>query len=301
MFTKKSGAPRIKSHIQPWPYLLVAPAFLIVLGVVLVPAVKALMMSFQNYDLRYADYTQFVGLKNYKEALSDKQFWSALEKTVIYVVGSVSLQFIFGFALALLLNRHFKGRGFVRAASMIPWVVPGVLVGLIWRWMYDGNYGVINDMLTKTGILDHFVPFLTQTSTAMAACIITLVWQGIPFFTLMILAGLQGIPGELYEAAAIDGANYFQRLFRVTIPTIKNTIMVSLMLRIIWVANSVDVIFNMTEGGPGTATQTLSVYIYQKTKAMNLGSASTMAILLMILLMLIAVPYMVNNFRHEED
>ena len=145
-------------------------------------------------------------------------------------------------------NKKFRGRGVVRAVSLIPWVTPGILIGLMWRWMYDGNYGVLNDILQKLHIINKSIPFLAQANTAFPAVVVTIIWQGIPFFALMILAGLQGIPGELYEAADMDGATGFQKLFKITIPSIKNTIFITGLLRIIWVANSVDVIFNMTEG-----------------------------------------------------
>lgn len=289
-----------KKHI--YPYLLVAPALITVCCIVFVPAVKAIIMSLQNYDLRYSmDDIKFIGLANYKDVLSDKVFWNALLRTIAMVVICVSMQFLLGFALALLLNRSFRGRGLFRAVSMIPWVVPGVLVGLIWRWMYDGNYGVLNDLLVKVGILDSYYGFLSHPETALGSVFITYIWQGIPFFTLMILAGLQGISADIYEAAEIDGASGWKRLIHVTVPSIKNAISVSLMLRIIWVANSVDVIFNMTEGGPANATQTLAVYIYQNAKSMNLGYSSTVSILLMILLMAVAIPYMIYSFRTEED
>lgn len=289
-----------KKHI--YPYLLVAPALITVCCIVFVPAIKAIIMSLQNYDLRYSmDDIKFIGLTNYKDVLGDKVFWNALLRTIAMVVICVSMQFLLGFALALLLNRSFRGRGFFRAISMIPWVVPGVLVGLIWRWMYDGNYGVLNDLLVKLGILDNYYGFLSHPETALSSVFITYIWQGIPFFTLMILAGLQGISADIYEAAEIDGASGWKRLLHVTVPSIKNAISVSLMLRIIWVANSVDVIFNMTEGGPANATQTLAVYIYQNAKSMNLGYSSTVSILLMILLMAVAIPYMIHSFRTEED
>ena len=179
-------------------------------------------------------------------------------------------------------------------------VVPGILIGLMWRWMYDGNYGVLNDILQKLHILNKSIPFLAQTNTAFPAVVVTIIWQGIPFFALMILAGLQGIPGELYEAADMDGATGFQKLFKITIPSIKNTIFITGLLRIIWVANSVDVIFNMTEGGPAYATQTLSVYVFNKAQALNLGYSSAMAILLALVLCLVAVPYLIFTFREED-
>lgn len=282
-----------------YPYLLVAPALIIILCVVFIPVINAIGMSFQSYDLRRPKEIAFIGLQNYINVFQDKLFWRSLLKTILWVVFGVGFQFLFGFILALLLNKQFKGRGVVRAVSLIPWVTPGVLIGLMWRWMYDGNFGVLNDLLKKAHIISDNIPFLSQTSTAFPSVVLTIIWQGIPFFALMILAGLQGIPSELYEAADMDGATGFQKLFNITIPSIKNTIYITALLRVIWVANSVDVIFNMTSGGPAYSTQTLSVYIFNKANALDMGYASAMAILLALLLSVVAIPYLITTFREE--
>ena len=283
-----------------YPYLLVAPAVIIILCVVFIPVFNAFRMSFQFYDLRKPKEIAFIGLENYNALFHDRLFWSSLLKTILWVVFGVGFQFFFGFCLALLLNRSFSGRGVFQAVSLIPWVTPGVLIGLMWRWMYDGNYGVINDILQKLHITSENIAFLANPKTAFPSVIITIIWQGIPFFALMILAALQGIPYELYEAAEIDGANGAQKLFRVTIPSIRNTIMITLLLRVIWVANSVDVIFNMTEGGPAYATQTLSVYVFNKANVLNLRYSSAMAIMLTLLLCSVAIPYLIVTFRGED-
>lgn len=290
-----------KKKFNVYPYLLVAPAMLIIMCVVFIPVVNAIGMSFQSYDLRRPKDIAFVALANYIEVFQDALFWQSLWKTILWVVFGVGLQFVFGFNLALLLNKSFKGRGIVRAVSLIPWVTPGVLIGLMWRWMYDGNYGVFNDIFKKLHLITDNIPFLSQTNTAFPAVIATIVWQGIPFFALMILAGLQGIPGELYEAADIDGATGIQKLFRITIPSIKNTIMITALLRVIWVANSVDVIFNMTEGGPAYSTQTLSVYIFNKANTLDMGYASAMAIILALVLCTVAIPYLIFTFKEEDN
>lgn len=272
---------------------------IIILCVVFIPVINAIGMSFQSYDLRRPKEIAFIGLQNYINVFQDKLFWRSLLKTILWVVFGVGFQFLFGFILALLLNKQFKGRGVVRAVSLIPWVTPGVLIGLMWRWMYDGNFGVLNDLLKKAHIISDNIPFLSQTSTAFPSVVLTIIWQGIPFFALMILAGLQGIPSELYEAADMDGATGFQKLFNITIPSIKNTIYITALLRVIWVANSVDVIFNMTSGGPAYSTQTLSVYIFNKANALDMGYASAMAILLALLLSVVAIPYLITTFREE--
>ena len=219
-----------------WPYLLVAPAVLIILCVVFIPVINAISMSFQNYDLRRPKEIAFNGVANYAKAFGDPLFWGALWRTIVWVVAGVGFQFLFGFILALLLNQKFVGRGMVRAVSMIPWVTPGVLIGLMWRWIYDGNFGVLNDLLLKIHAIGDKIPFLSQVGTAFPSVIVTIVWQGIPFFALMLLAALQGVSTEMYEAADIDGATAWQKLIYVTLPSIKNTIFVTGLLRVIWVA-----------------------------------------------------------------
>lgn len=289
-----------RKKINLWPYLLISPALIIILTVVFIPAINAILMSFQSYDLRRPMNIRFVGFDTYIAVLHDQLFWQSLWKTVQWVVLGVGFQFIFGFGLALLLNKKFVGRGIARSVSLIPWVTPGVLIGLMWRWIYDGNYGVLNDILLKFGIIQEKIPFLAQQATAFPAVIVTIIWQGIPFFALMLLAGLQGIPGELYDAADVDGANGFQKLFKITIPSLKNIIFITTMLRIIWVANSVDIIFNLTEGGPAYSTQTLSVFIFNKGNSLNLGYAATMSIMLTLMLLLIAILYLKNIFKNQE-
>ena len=283
-----------------WPYVLLAPAMIVMISVVIIPIINAIGMSFQYYNLTRPNRTAFIGFENYIKILGAKLFRESLWRTVIWVFFGVGLQFVFGFLLALLLNREYRGRGVIRAVSLIPWVTPGVLIALMWRWILDGNYGVLNDILKRLGIISGNIAFLANKGTAMPSVITTIVWQGIPFFAIMLLAGLQGISHDLYEAADIDGATRLQKLRYVTIPSLRNTIYVTTMLRIIWVANSVDVIWNMTEGGPAYATQTLSVYIYKEASSLNMGYASAMAILLMLVLLLVAIPYLRATFGEEK-
>ena len=283
-----------------WPYLLIAPALIIMICVVFWPIINAVWMSFQNYHLARPNRMGFIGFENYVKILGSSKFQSSLWLTIVWVFFGVGFQFLFGFLLALLLNKNFRGCGIVRAVSLIPWVTPGVLIALMWQWIFEGNYGVLNDLLLKLNLITEKVAFLAQKNTAMPSVITTIVWQGIPFFALMLLAGLQGIPGDLYEAADIDGATGLKKLFYITIPSLKNTIMVTAMLRVIWVANSVDVIFNMTNGGPANSTRTLSVYIYQEASNLNMGFASAMALLLMVCLLLVAIPYLKMTFSSKE-
>ena len=292
----------MKEHKWIWPYLLIAPALVVVVCVVFIPVIQAVITSLQYYDLRYPTRTRWIGLQNYIDILfHDDLFWPSLKRTLLWVLFGVGFQFLFGFILALVLNQKFRIRGIVRAVSMVPWVMPGVLIGLIWRWLYDGDYGVINDLLIRMGFLDKGIAFLSRTDTALPAAILSVVWQGIPFFALMILAALQGVSTDMYEAAEIDGANFFQRLFLITVPSIKNTLYVTVLLRIIWVTNSVDIIQNMTTGGPAYATQTVGIYVYQRARALNLGYASALAVIMTILLLVVAIPYLRYTFKRIDD
>lgn len=293
---------RRKQKVNIWPYVILSPALLMIILVVIYPIIEAVRMSFMDYDLTMISSSKFIGFDNYADILfgrGSKKFWNALLNTITWVVYGVGLQFLLGFILALLLNKDFKGRGIIRSVSLIPWVTPGVLIALMWSWILDGNFGVLNDLLLKLGIINSQVAFLATKQTAMPSVITAIVWQGIPFFALMLLAGLQGIPHELYEAASIDGASGWKKLLYVIIPSLKNTILVTTMLRIIWVANSVDIIFNMTNGGPANATRTLSIYIYQEASNLNMGYASAMSLILMLLLLFVAVPYMRMSFRER--
>ena len=247
-----------------YPYLLLVPALLIMLSVVIVPIVNAVSMSFQNYNLTRPNKIGFIGVQNYVKLFNDKIFWGSLGRTLIWVLFGVGGQFVFGFMLAVILNKSFRGRGIVRAVSLIPWVTPGVLIALMWTWMYDGNYGVINDLLMKLGLISDKIAFLARKDTAMPSVIITIIWQGIPFFALMILAGLQGIPGDLYEAADIDGATQKRQFFSLTIPLLGPVMQMVLMNAILGSLKVTDLVLTLTNGKPSGKTEVMMTYIYKR-------------------------------------
>ncbi|MGE0074086.1 MAG: carbohydrate ABC transporter permease [Sphaerochaetaceae bacterium] len=284
------------------PYALVTPALAITIAIIFLPMFQTITYSFSQYILYKPQEKGFIGFENYKTALSDPLFASSLLHTFVWIVSIIVFQFLLGFTTALLLNRRFAGRGIARSLILVPWVTPSVITALMWRWMYDGNHGLINQLLAKFGLIKEFIPFLAQTSTAMGSIIVALIWQGFPFFAIMLLAGLQAIPDELYEAAEIDGATKTQRFFNVTIPMLKPVILTTILLRTIWVANSLDIILIMTGGGPGYSTYTLPVYSYIKAyKGMDFGYSSTIAVLLTILLMIIVTGYVRNILKSQED
>lgn len=275
------------------PYVLVSPAVVATLAVVFYPMITAIGMSFYDYIVWRPETSRFIWLDNYLAALKSEIFWTSFKQTLIWIGLTVPLQLLLGLAAALLLNREFAWRWLARMLIIIPWALPSVVIALMWRWIYDPNYGVLNDFLLRMKIIDHSVPWLASPGTALYSIIFVLVWQGFPFFAVMLLAGLQSIPKVHYEAAEVDGAGVWDKFWHVTLPGLKSVLITSTLLRIIWVANSVDVIFVMTEGGPGYSTYTLPLFAYnQSRKAMKFGFASAIAVLFTLLLLALVVMYL---------
>lgn len=268
------------------PYGFLLPALLVTALVILFPVLQTAWYSLHEYVLYDPDNFRFVGLRNFATALSDEVFWIALANSAIWVTGIVSLQLLLGLGAALLLNQSFWWRGLARALVIIPWALPSVIIGLMWTWIYDFNLGVFNDILLRLGLISAPHPWLAQPSTALACIMLALVWQGFPFFTVTILAGLQTVPHELYEAAEIDGASAWRQFVHVTLPSIAGIVATAVLLRIIWVANSLDVILVMTGGGPGYATHTLPLYAFLRAyTGMEFGYAASLSLMLTAILL----------------
>ncbi|TVR34060.1 MAG: sugar ABC transporter permease [Spirochaetaceae bacterium] len=281
------------------PYLLLLPAFLAIAGVIAYPILRAVIMSFQSYSLMRPADIGFIGLGNYVRAIQDEVFWLSLRNTAVYVFASVGFQFLLGLGLALVLNKRSLLSTLSKNLMLIPWVIPGVLGAFMWRWLFNANYGLINDVLLRLGILSERIAWLSRADTAMSAVILTTVWRGMPFFALMLLAGLQAVPDDLYEAARMDGARGWQQLLYVTVPVIMPVIVTTTLLRIIWTANFVDLIYLMTEGGPGYSTQVLSVYTFMTARStLNYGYSAALSIFLTLFLMLVVLMY-IGRARKE--
>jgi multiple sugar transport system permease protein len=280
------------------PYLFLLPALVVTLAVVLVPVAQTMWMSLHDYVLFRPKTVPFIGLGNFARLLRDEVFWISLVNSAWWIGLVVSLQFALGLVTALLLNQSFWWRGLARGLIIIPWALPSVIIGLTWTWMYDFNVGVLNDILLRIGFVERPVAWLAQPGTAFYAIVLALVWQGFPFFAVTILAGLQTIPDELLEAAEIDGATRFQRLRSVILPSIAGVIGTALLLRTIWVANSLDVILVMTGGGPGLATHTLPLYAFLKAySGMEFGYGSALALVLTLLLLAVVFVYVRRQSR----
>lgn len=278
------------------PFLMLAPALVAAGILVLFPVLNTLWLSLHDVVLFRPKSRPFVGLENYAEALASAAFWASLGRSLIWVIGSVGLQFLVGLGAALLLNRNFAMRGLVRALIVVPWALPSVIVGLVWTWMLDFNFGILNQVAVATGLLDGRVAWLAQAGTAMASVMAAIIWQGFPFFAITLLAGLQSIPAELYESASIDGANAWEKFIFVTLPGLMPVMVTALLLRMIWVANSLDLILVMTGGGPGTATQTLPLHAFLTAwSGGDYGSGAALSTLLTLILIGVIALYILRS------
>jgi multiple sugar transport system permease protein len=283
------------------PYLFMLPALLPVFGLLLYPLVYVFRLSLQEHVL-YRPYEHgFIGLKNFAELSRDPHFWQSLNASIIWVVGSIAPQFVFGLILALLLNQQFRGRGLYRAIVISPWAIGGVLTGIFWTWLFNAQVGPINDLLLKSGLIAERIPWKITALTAFFTVLVANVWRGIPFFAIMMLAALQSIPGELYEAATVDGAGSWQRFRFVTLPLIKNQAILSTMLRSIWVFGNIDLIWTMTEGAPAGATRTLAVYVLHTAyKFSDFGYGAAIAVIIFLISLVFAITYLwMGRFTQE--
>lgn len=247
------------------------------------PLLNCIRLAFSNYKVTQLDNVTFAGLDNFKRIFADPKIGMIALNTLKFVIITLLLQLVLGFILALALKKPFRGRGIYQGIVFLPWAFSGFLVGLTFQWMFNGEYGPINDILMKLNLIDGKISFLGDPKLALYTVIVALVWQGIPFFGIMLLAALQSVPEELMEAAKIDGANSIQRFSHVTIPCIKPTIIVTVLLRTIWIFNNADIIYIMTKGGPANSSDTLSSYMFIKAySTLDFGFASALGVLFML-------------------
>lgn len=269
------------------------PALLLVMVFTYYPFFKGVVMAFQEYKLFNLKLVHFVGFQNFTASFKDPNFLTALRNSVSWVFVSLIFQFLIGLTVALVLNKKFKGRGIYQGFIFYPWALSGFLIGLIWKWMYNSQIGVINDLLLRLGIIHHRIGFLSDTQWAMPSVIIANVWYGTAFFTIMLLAALQSIPSELYEAANIDGANGYRKLLNVTLPYIMPTIIATTLLRVIWIFNDPTLIYGMTNGGPAGATHILSSFMLNKIiYDGDYGSASAVGVIMIVILFFYTLFYL---------
>lgn len=272
------------------PYLYSAPSLLLITVTTLVPIVIGISYAFRNVMLLDPTSGGYVGLDNFRDLLRDGSFWDALRHTVVWTVSCVAFQFLFGLILALLLNRPFPGRSIVQPIVFLPWAIPTFLIGMNWSWLFNPAIGPLPHWAYALGLVGAPDNILSDPQYALWGPIIAGIWYGTPFFAITMLAALQSIPGEIYEAAEIDGASSFERFRSITLPFLAPTMVITVMLRTIWVANSPELIVVMTKGGPADSSQIVASYVFtQAYQGLNFGYASAVATALVVLLLIYAL------------
>jgi multiple sugar transport system permease protein len=264
-------------------WLFLTPCLVVLVGLIAYPFVSAILLSFQAKLVGSPGV--WVGFQNYADLFTGRdlsgQFWQSVRVTVVFTVAADICKFALGMAMALLLNEPFKGRNVVRAFLFLPWAIPSLIAGLTWKWMYDGSsVGLLNMLALRLGLTQDLIQWLANYDLALWAVVIAVVWASTPFWAMMFLAGLQAIPGELYEAAEIDGADVFGRFRHITVPGLANVIVITALLSTIWTATSINFVYILTNGGPAGATMTFPMLAYQVgvAGAQRLGMGATISL-----------------------
>jgi multiple sugar transport system permease protein len=274
-------------------WLFLAPCMLVLVGLIAYPFVSAILLSFQAKLVGSPGV--WVGLQNYRDLLVGRdlsaQFWQSVRVTLQFTIAADIAKFVLGMAMALLLNEPFKGRNVVRAVFFLPWAIPSLIAGLTWKWMYDGSsVGLLNMLALRLGLTHDLIQWLASYDLAIWAVVVAVVWASTPFWAMMFLAGLQAIPGELYEAAEIDGADVFGRFRHVTLPGLSNIMIITALLSTIWTATSINFVYVLTNGGPAGATMTFPMLAYQigvaGAQRLGMGAAISLAFFPIFLVMI---------------
>ncbi|MFK4225860.1 carbohydrate ABC transporter permease [Streptomyces sp. NPDC019890] len=269
-----------------------APAAVFVAVFIYYPMLRGSQMAFRHWNLTDLTDTSWVGFGNFQAIFADPAWSTVLSNTALWVFASIVPQFVIGFAIALWLRRRFRFRGLYQALVFFPWAISGFLIGILFRWMFNSEFGVVNDLLEKAGLIDEPIAWLADPKMAMIAVIVTNIWYGVTFFSIMILAALQSIPNDLYEAAELDGAGKVRTLFQVTIPYIRMTLALTVLLRVIWIFNFPDIIFGMTGGGPNNETHIVTTWMITITQQGDYGKASALGLIVVAVLLVFSVFYL---------
>jgi multiple sugar transport system permease protein len=274
---------RIKSISAPpsaaaFAYMLNAPAALLIAGLVLYPIGYSLWISLHRYNLKRPGAFPFVGLTNYVDVFQAADFWHAFGVTVVFTALSVVGVLVVGTVIALVANESFLGRGLLRALILVPWAIPPVVNGLMWQWIFNSKVGAFNGLLYSLGLIDSYRSWLLEPTTAMLVLVFAHVWNQAPFAAIVLLAGLQAIPGDLYDAARVDRASAVQRFRRITIPWLLHPILITMILQTIIAFRVFDIIYVMTGGGPGNSTTVLAWLAFQASfVGLDFGAGNTYA------------------------
>ena len=282
------------SEHKYWAFFLIVPSIIFILIVIIYPTVNGITLSFREMRLLRPDLgTGFIGLEHYRYMWDDPVFWTALVNTVKWVTAAVILEFVIGLAVALTLNRDLPGMKFFTVLILLPWFLPNVVAGNMWALMLDSRLGVLNDILVRLGFLAEGKAWFADPDTAMGVAVLVEAWHGYPFFALLFLAALKGIPKDLYKAAAVDGAGPIQAFWKITLPSMKMVIAAVVILRVISLVNSPELLLILTQGGPGDATQVLSLYAFQNAfMSFDFGYSGALSVVMFVILMIFCVFYL---------
>jgi multiple sugar transport system permease protein len=275
-------------------YFAIIPSLIVITLLDIYPIIQSFIVSLQSQNMSRGNPEEFVGLQHYSRALFEEPvFWTSLMKTIVWTLGSVLGGYLIALSLALLLNMNIRGRGLFRALFLIPWVIPDVATALLWKWLYADEFGVLNFVLMRLGVVNQPVLWLADPNMAMPAVILVQIWKLYPVMFIVLLAALQNVPKELYEAATIDGANLVQRFRFVTMPFIKSTSIIITLLASIWTFQAFDIVYLLTGGGPADATKILPTFVYDKAFwGLEIGYAAAIALLMMLGLIIISIAYL---------
>lgn len=275
----------------PFGYLLIGPLVVWLLVTIAIPLLYSFYLSLTDAGIIGTE-ANFSGLANYATVLGEPEFRSAFGRSLIWAIGGAVLQTVLAFAAALTLNQAFVGRRFARTWIILSWIIPTIVIAILWRWMLNAGYGVVNFIVTTIGLADAPIDFLGSPEWALPTVIMINAWRWFPFLALLILAGLQSIPGEVYEAARVDGATATQRFFKITLPLLQPVMYVVGLIGTLWAFNIFDVIWLLTQGGPSGSTQTMPVLIYERAfSGFAMGEASAISVLLSVFLLIFSVLY----------
>lgn len=296
--SQKSSSRRFNTRERasrglPPAWLLFAPLITIIVAVVGYPFLQTIILSFTDAKLLSGFLkSHWVGLENYGFALTDRAFLQAMGRTLYFTFTSVGFEALFGVLVALLLNQEFPGRAFCRGLLVLPWAIPTIVNALMWRLIYQPDFGGLNAALVQGGLMEHYRSWLGEESSAMNSVILADVWKNYPIVALIVLAALQNAPKELYEAAKLEGANAWICFKVVTWPVIMTPLMIALVLRAIEALKVFDIIYVMTHGGPADSTKTLSFFVYQESFSFNrVGSGASYALLIVLMAMVFIMLY----------
>lgn len=274
-------------------WLLALPALGTILLIALFPLLWTCWESFHLHDLRMPWRGQpFIGLRNYTETLTDPRFWAAMGHTAIFTFSSVALELVLGLVLALALHHSYRGRGLVRTAVLVPWAMPTVVAALVWRFMFDSPAGIVNALAIDLGLMDEPLVWFIHQRAAWVPVVLADVWKTTPFVALLLLAGLQNIDTALYEAARIDGAGPWQQFVHITLPLLQPALLVALLFRTLDAFRVFDLIYVLTGGGPGTATEPIALYTFHALfQNLRFGFGSALAIIIFLVTFVLALLY----------